>query len=181
MFEYLGWMAMANKYHNDLKIRAYMDGIDRLDECLKRKLTDTVDTDRKNDLNILIENMECLRMCAHRLLDSAAPHSDKNCKLGNAYPATYHGLHHWMKNKFEKLGWMCLAKKHGNILKVQSYMNSIESLYASLAKKLGELKEDDRKADIKIIWEDVCILQGAAHKLLDGKMHHSKRTKKNHH
>jgi len=170
MFEHLGWMAMAKKHGNDLKIRCYMDTIERLMECLKRKMASTKDEDRKGDLQILMDNTDCLRECAKRLLDGTISSDTNDCKSGKAHEATYQGLHCWMKHKFEKLGWMCLAKKHGNTLKIQCYLDSIERLYASLAKKLEDLHEQDRKDDIKILWNDVCILQGAARKLLGDKI-----------
>ena len=166
MFEHLGWMAMAKKHGNDLKIDAYLDGIERLDNCLKLKFASTKDEDRKGDLRVLMDNTDCLRVCAKRLLDGSALSSDKQCEAEKAHEATYHGLHCWMKHKFEKLGWMCLAKKHGNTLKVQAYLDSIERLKASLEKKLNDLNEQDRKNDIKIIQDDVDVLHAAAHKLL---------------
>jgi hypothetical protein len=177
MFEHLGWMAMAKKHGNDLKIRTYLDGIVRLKECLERKMASTKDEDRKDDLKVLMDNTDCLSECAHRLLDSVTTSSNKECKSNKAHEATYHGLHCWMKHKFEKLGWMCLAKKHGNVLKVQCYMDSIERLKASLEKKLQDLHLQDHKDDIKILHEDVCVLHGTAHKLLGCKMSsHSSKT-----
>ena len=190
MFEKLGWMAMAKKHTNSLKITAYLDCIERLYSCLERKIHDTKDYDRKQDLQVLIDNTHCLRECANYLLNSVDAHSDTDCKSGNAHNATFHGLHKWLKHKFEKLGWMCLAKKHGNILKIQAYMDSIERLKASLEEKLKALDEADRKDDIKILHENVCVLQHAAHKLLieDNHTHTThrktsqhKRTRKSHH
>jgi len=183
MFEKLGWMAMAKKHNHNLKISAYLEGIEHLSKCLDRKLRDTKDYDRRNDLQVLIDNTHCLRDCAHHLLNSETAHSDNDCKSGNdAHAATFHGLHHWLKHKCKKLGWMCLAKTHGNTLKIQSYMDSIERLASSLEAKLKSLHEADRKNDIKILYEDVCILQGAAHKLLDANVqlhttHHKLKSK----
>ena len=168
MFEKLGWMAMAQHHHNTLKINAYKEGIQHLLECLHRKHASTRDEDRKDDLAILIDNTKCLEHCANILLEGIEHHlSNKDCiSSSHKHEATFHGLHKWMKYKFEKLGWMCLAKKHGNTLKIQAYMDSIERLRASLENKLTILEENDRKADIKILHEDVCILQHAAKKVL---------------
>lgn len=166
MFEHLGWMTMAKKYGNNLKIDAYLDGINRLLDSLKTKITNTKDEDRKDDLKILLDNTECLLDCAKQLLDSTTHRYNKECNVKKAHDATYYGLHCWMKHKFEKLGWMCLAKKHGNFLKVQAYLDSIEHLRASLKKKLDVLNEKDHKNDINIINDDVSVLHSAAHKLL---------------
>ena len=168
MFEKLGWMAMAHQHKNELKIKAYKESIQHLLECLQRKHNTIRDLDHKDDLKILIENVQCLQHCAHTLLDGTQHHhSDEDCKSGeNSHDATFHGLHHWMKNKYEKLGWMCLAKKHGNTLKIKAYIDSIERLRASLEKKLNSLEEQDRKTDIKILHDDVCVLQCATEKVL---------------
>jgi len=188
MFEHLGWMAMAKKHNNSLKIKCYLDSIKRLLDCLERKKNNTKDEDRIDDLHVLIDNTKCLDDCAQYLLNDSSHNSNKSSKsiksiksintehLAKAHNATYQGLHCWMKHKFEKLGWMCLAKKHGNSLKVQCYLDSIERLMASLEKKLNELHEEDRKDDIKIIRNDVDILQAAAHKLL-GNSKYSLHTK----
>lgn len=173
MFEKLGWMAMAKHHNNDLKIRAYKDGIQNLLECIQRKINNTIDQDRKNDLQILITNVECLKSCTDKL-DSNHKHNDKECTSGNAHDATFHGLHKWLKHKYEKLGWMCLGKHHGNTLKIQAYLDSISRLRSSLKQKLDQLEEEDRKNDIKILLDDVCILQNTSHILLDGTHSHSK-------
>jgi ABC-type Zn2+ transport system substrate-binding protein/surface adhesin len=179
MFEKLGWMAMAKNHNNDLKLRAYKEGIQHLLECLQHKHNDTIDQDRKNDLKILIENTKCLQSCTHKL-DSNHEHNNNECKSGHAHAhdATFYGLHKWLKHKYEKLGWMCLAKHHHNTLKIQAYLDSINRLRASLEQKLDKLEEKDRKDDIKILLADVCILQKTAHHLLDGTHRHSHRSRR---
>ena len=181
MFEKLGWMAMAQKHHNQLKIDAYMEGIKCLCECLESKLRKTRDADRKDDLRILLENTHCLKACAHALLGSTTTEDKGKCVAGEGHEATNCGLAHWMKHKFEKLGWMCLAMEHGHHLKVKAYLDSIQRLKASLEMKIKEVHEADRKDDLKILHEDVCILQGAANKLLSGThMHHSSHHRSKH-
>ena len=171
MFEHLGWMAMAQKHHNQLKMDAFIDGINRLHECLTNKLRKTRDYDRKQDLAILLNNTICLKDCANALMTSSTTEDKSKCVAGEAHEATNCGLAHWMKAKFEKLGWMCLAMDHGNHLKVKAYLDSIQRLKASLEKKIKEVKDVDRKADIGILHDDVCVLQGAAHKLLSEENH----------
>lgn len=176
MFIHLGWMAIAHKHHNQLKIDAFLDGITRLHDCLSKKHEQTQDYDRKQDLVILIENTKCLHDCANKLLISPFTEQYKSkCVAGQAHKATNCGLAHWIRAKFEKLGWMCLAMDHGNHLKVNAYLDSIQRLKASLEKKINEVEELDRKADLKILLDDICVLQDAAHKLLteESHKHHS--------
>jgi hypothetical protein len=71
---------------------------------------------------------------------------------------------------------MCLAQEHGNKIKVESYLDSLQRLKASLDKKLNELYEKDSKIDIEILINDVCTLQLVANKLLDGSMMSRKST-----
>jgi len=178
MFENLGWLAMAQKHHNQLKMDAFMDCINQLHKCLTNKLRKTRDYDRKQDLAILLDNTMCLKDCANTLITSSTIEDNGKCVAGEAQKATNCGLAHWLKAKFEKLGWMCLAMDYGNHLKVKAYLDSIQRLKASLEKKMKEVKETDRKADLGILHNDVCVLQGAAHKLLSEEnhkhhMHHS--------
>jgi hypothetical protein len=185
MFEKLGWMAMAKEHKNNLKIEAYKEGIKHLLECLDKKEQDTVDVDRKNDLKILQDNVECLADCTRKLL-SGEMHTncDKNEDTKNAHPATNCGLAHWMKYMFEKLGWMCLSKKHGHHAKIQSYLDSIQRLKASLITKIDSVQEKDRKDDLEIIYHNICVLEAAAHKLLGHEhqsTHLSRRSSSNRH
>jgi hypothetical protein len=53
MFEHLGWMIMAKEHNSELKIKAYMDSIQRFVGCAEKKIKDTRDEDRKDDLAIL--------------------------------------------------------------------------------------------------------------------------------
>lgn len=176
MFEHLGWMAMAHKHNGQLKIEAYLDGINRLHQCIEAKLNKTHDVDRKDDLRVLLDNTACLKSCAHALVTGSTEEDKSKCTGKNGHLATNCGLGRWMHKKFEKLGWMCLAKAHGHELKIRAYMESIQKLKASLEMKIKDVHEADRKDDLKILHDDVCILQGAAHKLLshDSEWHHMK-------
>lgn len=81
------------------------------------------------------------------------------------YNATYHGLHKWYVAMFEKLGWMVLAKcKGGMELKIAAYKESIQHLKRELECKLDAVSEHDRKLDLKIMHENVCVLADHAAK-----------------
>jgi len=67
---------------------------------------------------------------------------------------------------FEKLGWMVLSKHEGNSLKIKAYMESIHRLKGMIMKKMVQVEEKDRKDDLKILYDDICILYRAATKLL---------------
>ena len=71
---------------------------------------------------------------------------------------TYHGLHKWFESKFEKLGWMILAKQRGMTDKVLAYQNSVKLLHDALFYKSEQLHDKDRKNDIMIMKRDVEIL-----------------------
>ena len=74
--------------------------------------------------------------------------------------ATYYGLQEWYKMKFEKLGWMILAKERGMEDKVMEYKNSLNRLEKSIEHKLKyHTKDVDRKDDLKIMLENVAILK----------------------
>jgi hypothetical protein len=84
------------------------------------------------------------------------------------HPATMHGLHKWTEAMFEKLGWMVLAKSRGGDhynKKVALYKESVDDLFAHLQQKLTLVKEEDRKADIQILLDNVSVLKGFLPKL----------------
>ena len=78
---------------------------------------------------------------------------------GSHVEATMHGLSHWYDAMFEKLGWMILAKEQGMTDKVMSYKASVERLKKSIEYKIKHVKEADRKADLRIMWNNVCVLE----------------------
>jgi len=167
MFEKLGWMIMAKEHKSDIKIESYLDSITRLEKCLEKKLTDTKDTDRQDDLKILLDNVKCLESCANRLMKiSLVEHKHKTVNTMDHHKVTNCGLQHWMKMKYEHLGWMCLAQSHGNTLKVKAYFESIKSLISSLEQKIREVYEKDRRDDLEITLENTKLLKRAAWSLL---------------
>ena len=71
---------------------------------------------------------------------------------------TFHGLHKWQEAKFEKLGWMILAKSKGHMDKVMAYINSLHRLRQSIIQKINHIHDKDKKEDLKIMLNNVNIL-----------------------
>lgn len=167
-FEKLGWMALIKEHGNELKVRAYLQSISHLKDCLKDKIASVHDEDRKDDLKIMLEHTETLSTAAHKLLDSDLSECSKNKKhtMKDGHEATFYGLHKWEAKMFENLGWMVLSKNEDNSLKIKSYFHSIHILKSSLKQKMDAVEEKDRKDDLKILYEDACILWRAASKIL---------------
>jgi len=76
----------------------------------------------------------------------------------NVMDVTFHHLSQWYKHLFEQLGWMVLVKSYGYADKIQCYKNGLKRLKISLEMKLKDLKDVDRKHDIKIMLDNVNIL-----------------------
>lgn len=75
------------------------------------------------------------------------------------YANTFHGLHCWYEAKFEKLGWMVLAKEKGYDYKISSYKQSLNDLRISIETALREFEENDRKRDLQILHDNVnCLI-----------------------
>jgi hypothetical protein len=60
MFEKLGWMLLAKEHGYHEKIHAYKASIHYLCDALERKIRQTREMDRKNDLKILLKNTHVL-------------------------------------------------------------------------------------------------------------------------
>ena len=83
----------------------------------------------------------------------------KTMKMHGEFQHTLCGLHHWYEAMFEKLGWMILAQRNGWQDKVSTYKNSVHRLCEAIAKKIKEVREADRKDDLKIMWQNVMELK----------------------
>ena len=70
-----------------------------------------------------------------------------------------HGLNHWYKEEFEKLGWIVLAHNRGMMDKVIMYKSTIKRLEEALEHKLTHLHEKDRRDDVNIMLHNVKILK----------------------
>jgi hypothetical protein len=75
------------------------------------------------------------------------------------HAATFHGLHEWHKNLFEKMGWMVLAKEKGYDYKIADYKKSINRLMESLKHVMGEYTDLDSKHDLKVLMTHVECLK----------------------
>jgi hypothetical protein len=61
LFEHLGWMLLAKEHGRNLKIKSYTDSVKRLKYCLEKKIKQTRDSDRRDDLIQLLENVNVLQ------------------------------------------------------------------------------------------------------------------------
>ena len=69
-----------------------------------------------------------------------------------------HALYEWYEAEFGKLGWMILAKHRGFSEKITAYKMALQHLKDALECKLKSLRDTDKKADIKIMWDNLCLL-----------------------
>jgi hypothetical protein len=68
LFEKLGWMILATHEQNLNKVTLYLESINSLLECIEEKIKITKDVDRINDLNIMLLNVEKLKLFASHSL-----------------------------------------------------------------------------------------------------------------
>ena len=60
MFEKLGWMVLAKEYEMEYKVTAYKETLRRLKEKLECKMDMVKEDDRKMDLKIMCDQVDCL-------------------------------------------------------------------------------------------------------------------------
>jgi hypothetical protein len=84
--------------------------------------------------------------------------SRKTKKNRVVHDVTFQGLNEWYKRKFEKLGWMILAKRDGYMDKVMAYENSIKRLHTAIGQKIEDIHDKDTRADLYIMKENVEVL-----------------------
>ena len=60
MFEKLGWMILAKHYGYNDKIKMYKTGVMHLRDCIAKKHSKMHDLDKKDDLKIMLTNIEIL-------------------------------------------------------------------------------------------------------------------------
>lgn len=79
-------------------------------------------------------------------------------KMNECCEMTYCALSHWYKCEFEKLGWMILAKDKGMEYKIESYKMTLKHLLHSLELKMKDVKDVDKKHDLKLMHHNVELL-----------------------
>ena len=80
---------------------------------------------------------------------------------GGALPkhsATMHGINHWHKHMFEKLGWMVLAKAKGYKEKIVQYKHGLKHLLETIDHVSAEYKDHNRKHDLNVLRMNVVEL-----------------------
>jgi hypothetical protein len=77
----------------------------------------------------------------------------------DACERTFYGLQKWHDCKFEKLGWMILAKKKGYHEKVNEYLKSIDRLEEAIEHKMEHMHDNDKCDDLEILLHNVKTLQ----------------------
>lgn len=89
---------------------------------------------------------------------------NKTMKMHGEHQYTLCGLHKWYEAMFEKLGWMILAYRNGWHDMIATYKNSVQRLCDAIANKIKEVREADRKDDLKIMWQNVIELKEHIHR-----------------
>jgi hypothetical protein len=72
---------------------------------------------------------------------------------------TMAGLHEWYEKKFEKLGWMVLAKEKGYDYKISNYKKGIHHLLESIEHVMAEYEDPDRVHDLEVLHMNVKCLE----------------------
>ncbi len=68
MFEKLGWMVLAKNLGDmEHKINAYKESLNRIEDKIQCKIDTVKDSDKKNDLIIMLKNIKILKQ--HALMD----------------------------------------------------------------------------------------------------------------
>ena len=88
----------------------------------------------------------------------------KNDLHSECCDATYEGLHKWYVKEFETLGWMILAQDKKLNEKIEVYKMSLRLLHQSLDKKMKDIKDTDKKSDLKLMKHNVELLIKHVHK-----------------
>jgi hypothetical protein len=68
MFEKLGWMVLASRNNHKDSVRSYLKGLKHLQDEILNKHKETIDEDRRKDLEELHSNVAYLAKTARELL-----------------------------------------------------------------------------------------------------------------
>jgi hypothetical protein len=78
-------------------------------------------------------------------------HTRKKISRLPMHAGTFNGLHDWYNAKFERLGWMVLAKAKGNYGKVAQYKKEIKNLLTSIQHVMNEYVDIDKQHDLHVL------------------------------
>jgi len=169
LYNKLGWIALSYKEGRKLKIKSYLHRIKEFIASAERKREDTINTDKKECIRILIKNIKKLNEFANYLFNNIDEHIKKNGPdhpLGNAKDRSCGQLMKWHAKKYEKLGLMALLKSEGNKYEIKGYLSNLGDLEASILKKIKKINDEDKKYDFKVVLHNVKNLRHFAHVLL---------------
>ena len=82
------------------------------------------------------------------------------------YNCTFHGLEECSSAMFEKLGWMTLAARDGNMESVRGYIAGLKHLTEKIRDKHKETIDKDRRKDLEELLANVKYLMGCTKMLL---------------
>jgi len=82
------------------------------------------------------------------------------------HACTFDGVECWFKEKYEKLGWMVLAKAKGYDFKIKAYKMSLKHLLMTIENLMTEYKDMDKLHDLKVLHMDTRVLIDAADRIL---------------
>jgi len=71
------------------------------------------------------------------------------------HESTHYGLNNWSRAMFEKLGWMLLGYTKGFPNELKHYIECVKDLHTSIKEKMNTVHDEDTKADLKILKENV--------------------------
>lgn len=72
---------------------------------------------------------------------------------------TFHGLHYWHKDLFEKFGWAVLLHEKGELTKIHYLKVNVDKFIESADNTIKSTKDSDRVHDLKILKKDIEILK----------------------
>lgn len=90
----------------------------------------------------------------------------KNSTTLPQHACTFDGVECWFKEKYEKLGWMVLAKAKGYDFKIKPYKMSIKHLLMTIENLMTEYNDSDKLHDLKVLHMDTQVLMVTADKIL---------------
>ncbi len=95
---------------------------------------------------------------AHKTRKHRANDEHRHSHIGECCDTTFHGIQHWYKHLFEKLGWMILAKDNGMTDKTSHYLHSLKRIKTALEQKMKSTRDHDKKEDLHIMYDNICVL-----------------------